>query len=102
MSVNRRPRLSAMVDPLAVDLADEFVVGVPCDDDVDRVVECSGDFGDRAGEPAAAIVLATVGESALVEEHDDRFDACFLQPGNECVDGLDLVVEGESGDATSA
>ena len=75
MSVNKRPAGVGHGDPLAVDLADELVVRVAGDHQVDRIVERGGDVGDRAGEPAAAILLAAIGESALVQQHDDGFDA---------------------------
>ena len=64
--------------PLAVDLADKLVVGVPGNDQVDGIVQQRDDLCDRPGQSGAAVVLSAVGKPTLVEQDHDRLDVRLL------------------------
>ena len=82
--------------PLAVDLAGELVVGVAGDHQVHCPVQTGGDLGDGSVESVSAVALATVGEPALVEQHDNCLDSVGAERGDQRVYGLGLVAEGDA------
>ena len=82
-------------DPLAVDLTHELIVRVARDDHVHRVVQASGDLGDGPRQARAAVALAAVRPPTLMEQDHDSLDPLLPQTGNESVDRLCFVDEGQ-------
>ena len=71
---------------------------VAADDEVNGLVELTDDGDDGPGNPRTFVVVAGR-KAALVDQHDDGFDAALPQLRHQRVYRLGLVPEFQPGDA---
>ena len=62
---------------------------------IHRRVQPRGDFHNQAAETGPAVVLTSVGKTALVKKDRYRLDSLLLEPGDKEVDRIRLIKEGQ-------